>query len=100
MSKIAPKVISQTLESTVNKFFESVDAQINAVEQGVMKKIKESTNLMELEQLLCRERDSFGSELEKVYDQNRVEIDKFVAKGSLQGQYMCEYTHQQYVYNV
>ena len=32
MNKIAPKVISSTLETTVSKFFESVETQIKCVE--------------------------------------------------------------------
>ena len=39
MNKIAPKVISQTLETTVNRFFESVDHQIKYVENSVLEKI-------------------------------------------------------------
>ena len=52
MNKIAPKVISQTLETTVNRFFESVDHQIKFVETSVLEKIQSSTNLKELEELL------------------------------------------------
>lgn len=81
MNKIAPKVISQTLETTVNKFFESIDSQINEVEQGVLNKIQGSTNLRELEQLLCREKEGFGLELEKLYEQSRQEIENYVQKG-------------------
>lgn len=81
MNKIAPKVISSTLETTVNKFFENVDAQISEVEQGVLQKIQASTNLHELEQLLCREKEGFGLELEKLYEDNRLEIENFVQKG-------------------
>ena len=68
MNKIAPKVISQSLESTVNKFFESVDSQITKVEQSVLNKIQSSTNLRELEQLLCQEKGGFGLDLEKLYE--------------------------------
>ena len=34
-----------------------------------------------MEELLCREKDGFGLELEKLYEQNRLEIDGFVQKG-------------------
>ena len=81
MNKIAPKVISQTLESTVNRFFDSVETQITEVEQNVLTKIQNSTNLIELEQLLCRERQGFGLDLEKLFEANRIEIDNFVQKG-------------------
>lgn len=78
MNKIAPKVISQTLESQVNKFFFSIDAQITEVESAVLTKIQSSTNLRELETLLCREKEGFGLELEKLYEQSRIEIENFV----------------------
>lgn len=81
MNKIAPKVISQTLESTVTKFFDSVDSQITEVEQGVLQKIQGSTNLKELEDLLCREKGGFGLENENIYEKNRLEIDGHVQKG-------------------
>ena len=81
MNRIAPQVISQTLETTVTKFFDSVDKQITEVEQGVLNKIQQSANLKELESLLCRERDGLGLELEKLYEQNRLEIDNFVQRG-------------------
>ena len=68
MNKIAPKVISQTLESTVTKFFDSVDTQITEVEQGVLAKIQGSANLRELEELLCREKGGFGLDQEKLYE--------------------------------
>ena len=46
-----------------------------------MTKIQNSTNLIELEQLLCRERQGFGLDLEKLFEANRIEIDNFVQKG-------------------
>ena len=65
----------------MTKFFDSVDTQITEVEQGVLAKIQGSANLRELEELLLREKDGFGLELEKLYEQNRLEIDGFVQKG-------------------
>lgn len=82
MNKIAPKVISQTLETTVNRFFESVDHQIKYVETSVLEKIQSSTNLKELEELLNQEKGTFGLDLEKIYEQNRIEIENCVQKGS------------------
>ena len=81
MNKIAPQVISKTLEATVNNFFECVDKQINDVEQAVLEKIHGSTNLKELEELLCKERGTFGLDLEKSYEKSRSEIDGLVQKG-------------------
>jgi hypothetical protein len=34
-----------------------------------------------LEELLCREKDGFGLELEKLYEQSRLEIENYVQKG-------------------
>jgi hypothetical protein len=81
MSAIAPQVISTTLESTVNKFFTSIDSQIATVEQSVLSKIHQSTNLRQLEELLNTSKEGFGLDLEKLYDENRQEIDGFVNKG-------------------
>lgn len=81
MNKISPQVISKTLENTVSNFFECVDRQINEVEQTVLEKIHGSTNLKELEELLCREKGSFGLDLEKSYEKSRSEIDGLVQKG-------------------
>lgn len=47
----------------------------------MLNKIQSSTNLAELEQLLNQEKGGFGLELEKIYEQNRAEIDGFVQKG-------------------
>ena len=81
MNKIAPQVISKTLESTVTKFFDSVDSQIGKVEAAVLEKIQASTNLKELENLLNREKDGFGLDMERLYEQTRVEIDGHVQAG-------------------
>ena len=64
MNKIAPKVISSTLETTVSKFFESVETQIKCVEQNVLEKISQSQNLKELESLLEQEKSAFGFDFE------------------------------------
>jgi len=68
MGKIAPQAISQTLETTVSQFFMNVDKQINNVEKDVLEKISASTNLHELEEILRREKDSFGIDLEGAYE--------------------------------
>jgi hypothetical protein len=81
MNQIAPKQISQQLESTVNHFFDTIDNQIKEVEQSVLRKIQASTNLAELEDLLAKEKGHFGIDLEKLYESNRQEIDGFVQKG-------------------
>jgi predicted CopG family antitoxin len=81
MNQIAPQQISQQLEHTVSHFFETVDNQIKEVEQSVLAKIQASTNLSELENLLMKEKNSFGIDFEKLYDNNRQEIEGFVQKG-------------------
>ena len=81
MTKISPDVISKTLEGTVSSFFEQIEAQISAAEQEVMTKIESSTNLRELEILLSKQRDSFGMDMEKEYEQGRMEIDANIDRG-------------------
>lgn len=78
MNKIAPKVISSTLESTVQKFFEGVESQISQVESQVLERIQGSQNLRELEELLCREKSGFGLDSENIYEKSRLEIDGLV----------------------
>jgi len=46
----------------------NVDKQINNVEKDVLEKISASTNLHELEEILRREKDSFGIDLEGAYE--------------------------------
>lgn len=81
MNQIAPRVISASLEQTVNRFFESIETQIGDVEQSVLKKIQGSTNLRELEQLMNREKNNFGLGDEKIYETSRQEIENYVSKG-------------------
>jgi len=81
MNKISPKVISVTLEATVSRFFESVEKQIGDVEAQVLERIQGSTNLRELEELLCRQKEGFGLDMESLYEKSRVEIDGYVQKG-------------------
>lgn len=81
MGKIAPQTISTTLENTVSQFFTDVDNQIKAVEQNVLKRIQQSTNLQELEELLTKEKQAFGLDLEKVYEGNRTEIEDRIKSG-------------------
>jgi len=58
-----------------------VEEQIKTVESGVLERIQGSTNLQELDDLLCREKGSFGIELENMYEQNKREMEGSVQKG-------------------
>lgn len=47
----------------------------------MLKKIQASTNLNELETLLTKEKGTFGLELEKLYEDGRLEIEGQVKQG-------------------
>ena len=75
MDTVKPEKITSNLEATVNQFFAHVLKQIDQVQNNVMQRLDESTNLKELETILGQQRGGFGFDLEKKFETGKQDLE-------------------------